>query len=74
MEIIDNFSIQNLTNFFRTKLYTFKPQMDALNYLSDKFEDNFTDLYKIGEAEIDNNNELLIITAKSLNQLTSRSG
>ncbi|MBN2892341.1 MAG: hypothetical protein JXL97_10775, partial [Bacteroidales bacterium] len=73
MEIIDNFSIQNLTIFFRTKLYTFKPQIEEID-LSDSMSDNFTDLFKIGEAEIDNNNELLIITAKSLNQLTSRSG
>lgn len=75
MQIIDYFSIQNLSAFFRNKLNSFKPVEDDYEYLFDeKVTDNFENITKIGEAEIDANDEILVITAKSLNQLTSRSG
>lgn len=75
MDILNNFSIQNLSSFFRSKLDTFKPiEEDYKDFFDEKITHNFDEISKIGEAEINDNNELLIIAAKSLNQLTSRSG
>ena len=75
--LITNFSVENLKQFFRQKISTFKPAQEDYGYL---FEDNkditvhYKDIIKIGEADLLKSDDLLVITAKTLAPLTNRTG
>jgi len=75
--LIDNFSVDTLKQLFRQKISSFKPDDENYEYL---FEDNenITDKYshisKIGEADLSNSDDLLILTAKTSETLTKRTG
>ena len=75
--IIENFSVNALKDFFRERINTFKPDEENYEYLfgeSDYINENYKDIVKIGEADLTNSNDLLVITAKTLTHLTNRTG
>ena len=75
--LITNFSIESLIQFFRQKINTFKPEKENYEYLFEDNEsiiENYEDIKKIGEADINNSDDLIIITAKTIAQLTNRTG
>ncbi|MEA1987333.1 MAG: Eco57I restriction-modification methylase domain-containing protein, partial [Candidatus Marinimicrobia bacterium] len=76
-KLIEKFSIDNLEQFFRNRLSNFKNIKEKYDYLFDtneKIKNKFSDITKIGEADIKNSDDILVITAKTLTQLTNRSG
>jgi len=75
--IIESFSVEALTAFLRNKIHSFKPETDEFDYLFEENEEilnNYSEIQKIGEAEFSDSEDILIITAKTENELTSRSG
>jgi len=81
MDNIDNliadFSIERLEHFFRQKINTFKPEQKDFEYLFEDNENitaNYEDIIKIGEADLKNSDDLLVIAAKTLTLLTDRTG
>ena len=77
INLIAEFSVHELEQFFREKLRTFKPVEENYEYLfeiNDYILENFTDIEKIGEADLMNNEELLVIATKTLTPLTNRTG
>lgn len=70
--LIENFSNNNLSDFFRRKQGSFIPDDDDLSYLL-KPGDDFSLLNKIGEVKYDNADELLVFSCKYDGELTSRS-
>jgi len=75
--LITDFSIEQLKLFFRRKMTKFKPIEDNYEYLFEDREeitDCFTNIIKIGEADLTNNDDLLVITAKTNEPLTNRTG
>ena len=75
--LITDFSIDKLEQFFRQKISTFKPDEENYEYLFEDNEniiENYEDIEKIGEADINNSDDLIIITAKTIAQLTNRTG
>ena len=74
--LIEEFSVQRLTQFMIQKISSFKPDEENYNYLfEDKayIADNFEDILKVGEAELNDSEDLIFITAKSVNSLTQGS-
>jgi hypothetical protein len=70
--LITNFSVDTLKLFFRQKISSFKSDEENYEYL---FEDNdYEDITKIGEADLKNSDDLLIISAKTLAPLTNKTG
>lgn len=75
--LIGNFSIELLQQFFRENIRTFKAVEENYEYL---FEDNedisekYFDIYKRGEANLSNSNDLSIITATTSAPLTNKTG
>lgn len=76
--LIENFSIDNLKNFFRTKLRTFKPDNENYGYLfgdNEYINNNYQYIQKIGEADFSTDtDDILVLTAKTSTQLTNRTG
>jgi hypothetical protein len=75
--LITEFSLEQLKQFFRRKITKFKPIEENYEYLfEDKSEiiDDFTNILKIGDAELNNNDDLLVITAKTNKKLINRTG
>ncbi len=75
--LIRSFSIDKLKHFFRQKIRTFKLDEKNYKYLFEDNEsiiDNYKDIIKIGEADLVNSEDLLIITAKTSTQLTNKTG
>ncbi|MCF6295439.1 MAG: hypothetical protein L3J25_07095 [Flavobacteriaceae bacterium] len=72
--LIQNISRDTLLQFLRTKISSFKPDDKDLNHLftEDIFE-KYESIEKIGEAVIDND-DLIVITSKTTDPLTERSG
>ena len=72
--LINHFSIENLTQFFRNIIPSFSPDEDEMDYLfEDDIYEKYESILKIGEAEIDND-DLIIIASKTHEALTERSG
>lgn len=74
--LVTHFSSENLSLFLRSKIPQFVPQEEDYSYLfEDKSEilENYKNIYKLGEAELDNSEELIVITAKVVKNLTTRS-
>lgn len=75
--IIENFSVTNIKDFFREEITTFKPDEENYEYLFDENEnisENYEDIKKIGEADLTNSDDILVITAKSVSPITTRTG
>ncbi|MBI9039508.1 MAG: hypothetical protein JEY97_15365, partial [Bacteroidales bacterium] len=75
--LIADFSIERLEQFFRQKINTFKPLEEDCEYLFDdniSKINNFEDIKKIGEADLLNSSDLIVIAAKTIKQLTDRTG
>ncbi|MBE0422858.1 MAG: N-6 DNA methylase [Lutibacter sp.] len=72
--LIHNFSIKSVADFFKSKISSFSPNSENFNYiLTDKDFTNFTDLKKTGEVEFKNSDELIIFTCKFQGVLSERS-
>jgi len=75
IDLIKNFSIDNLQSFFRQKLRSFRPKKTDYSDLFDgKTEEKYTDIFKIGEAELKDSDELLVFSAQTQSSLTYKTG
>ena len=73
--LIDNVSIDNLQSFFRQKLRSFRPEREDYSYLFDgNREEKYTDIFKIGEANLKGTDELLVFSAQTQSSLTYKTG
>jgi len=75
--LIEQFTTDLLQQFFREKINTFKPVEDNVDYIfedNDLIKEKYTDIYKRGEADITNSNDLLVISVKTLVPLTDKTG
>lgn len=75
--LIENFAVNALKDFFRERINTFKLDDENYEYLFDENEyinENYIDIVKIGEADLTNTDDILVFTAKTLTQLTNRTG
>ena len=75
--LISDFSTETLARFFRQKLNSFKPEHEDYSYLfddTDEITDNYEDINKLGEADLENADDLLVLTAKTLAPLTDKTG
>ncbi len=76
-QLIDSFSIETLEQFFRQKLSSFRSDNEDYMYLfddDDEINDKYEDIAKLGEADLDNTDNLIVIAAKSLFPLTTKTG
>ena len=52
-KLIQNFSIKSIADFFKSKISSFSPNSENLDYIiDDNHFANFSDLQKIGEVEL----------------------
>ncbi len=72
--LINSFSIQNLKSFLSNKIRSFKADTDDFDHLfKDEVFEKYTSINKIGDALIEQD-ELVIIAAKTTDPLTERTG
>lgn len=72
--LIQNFSLKSVSDFFKTKIAAFKSNRENLNYIiAENNYSNFSDLQKIGEVEFNNSDELIVFTCKFQGVLSERS-
>lgn len=75
--LISDFDIETLKQFFINKITTFKPKQEDYEYLFEDNENitaNYQDIQKIGEADLKNSADLLVIAAKTLTPISERTG
>ena len=73
-ELIQNFSIKSVTDFFKNKISSFSPNSENLDgILIDNAFVHFTDLQKIGEVAFNNSDDLIVFTCKFQGILSERS-
>jgi len=75
--LIADFSVDNLKQFFRQRISSFKPDEEDYEYLFEDKEDitdNYKNIVKIGKADLTNSDDLLVITTKTLAPLTDKTG
>ena len=73
-KLIQNFSIKSVADFFKTKISSFSPNSEKLDYiLKDTDFEHFSDLQKIGEVEFNNSDELIVFACKYQGVLSERS-
>jgi len=72
-QLVQNISNDNIRDFFKRKLPSFTPETEELDYLlPDNGYENFSDLVKLGSAEYDNSDELMVFSCKYQGELTQR--
>lgn len=72
--LILNFSIKSVADFFKAKISSFSPNSENLDYLIDDIQfESFEELQKIGEVEFNNSDELIVFTCKFQGVLSERS-
>ena len=72
--LIKKISNATLQDFFKKKIPQYVPAKESLEYIIlDNNIDEFSELTKLGGAEYDNTDELLIFTCKYEGELTQRS-
>lgn len=72
--LITDFSIKNLTTFFRGAIPSFKADDEEFDHLfSDDIYDKYESIAKIGDAKIDKD-DLIVIASKTSDPLTERTG
>ncbi len=69
--LIEDFSTENLTYLFRRKTTAYRQIDEEANQLSNDF---FSDALLLGEIKLENEDELIIYTFKTIKALTERSG
>jgi len=73
-KLIEYFSIKSVADFFKTKISSFSPNSENLDYiLNDADFEHFSDLQKIGEVEFNNSDELIVFACKFQGLLSERS-
>ncbi|MBL7965654.1 MAG: Eco57I restriction-modification methylase domain-containing protein [Prolixibacteraceae bacterium] len=73
-QLIAQISPENITDYFRRKLPSFKPVTENLDHiLSEKDFDQFSSLLKHGEVTYGNSDELMVFSCRYTGELTSRS-
>ena len=70
--IIENFSVESIKNYFWNKLSDFKQEEDFSEIL--KENEAFSDLEKLGEVELSDGKDILFFACKSEKDLSERSG
>lgn len=76
-KLIESFSLNALENFIQSKNPSFKSNAEDYNSFFEgnvDVQDSFTDIQKLGEAEVENFGSLAVITAEAKTSLTERSG
>ncbi|ESU19178.1 Type I restriction-modification system methyltransferase subunit [Flavobacterium cauense R2A-7] len=72
-KLIQNFSIKSISDFFKSKISSFQPISENLDYIiDDKQFDKFSALQKIGEVEFKNAEDLLVFACKFNGELSER--
>jgi adenine-specific DNA-methyltransferase len=73
-ELINSISNKSINDFFRQKATSYRSEEEDLEHLlgDQEFED-FSNLTKLGEAEYDGTDELLVFSCQYKNELSSRS-
>lgn len=73
-QLINQISPENVSNYFRRKLATFKPVTENLDHvLREKDFEEFSTLLKLGEVTYENSDELLVFSCRYNGELSSRS-
>ena len=70
--IIENFSVESIKNYFWNKLSDFKQEEAFSEILKEK--EAFSDLEKLGEVELSDGKDILFFACKSKKDLSERSG
>jgi len=71
-KVIANISNQNLSLFFENKITSFKPEKEVFTDTVNK-DTHYADPIKIGSAELNSSEELLVFTCQYNKELTARS-
>ena len=73
-KLIQKFSIKSVADFFKSKISSFSPNRENLDYiLKDTDFTHFSDLQKIGEVEFNNSDELIVFTCSYTGELSELS-
>ena len=73
--LIDDFSISNLNAFLRNKIPSFHGELEEYShYLNESQAEKYSDVYKIGEAMLNEHELIIAIVTKTTDPLTERSG
>ena len=73
-KLIQNFSIKSVTDFFKSKISSFSPNSENLDYIIEGNDFiNFSNLQKVGEVAFNNSDELIVFTCKFNGLLSERS-
>ncbi len=73
-QLIAQISPENITEYFRRKLPTFKPVAETLDHILRETDfDQFSNLLKHGEVTYGNSDELLVFSCRYKGELSSRS-
>ena len=73
--IINQFSIDKFEEFFRSKNDNYEPaDEDIPDYIKARYEEDFSDVRKIGQMQCDGIHELIVVAACVTKSLTERSG
>jgi len=70
--LIQNFSNQALRDFFKRKIPQFSPDEETFDHMIEEYG-QFSQLTKLGAAEYENTDELLVFSCKYEGELTQRS-
>ena len=71
-QLITNLSTGNIRLFFESKITSFKPEQEVFENIVSE-EKPFADPVKVGHAELNNHEELLVFTCMYEDELTARS-
>ena len=71
--IIENFSVESIKNYFWNKLSDFKQEEEDFSEIL-KENEAFSDLEKLGEVELSDGKDILFFACKSEKNLSERSG
>ena len=69
--LINNFSNENLTRFMQWKSRDFETTKERFDHMT---EDGFEEIYKLGEIQFENKDQLLVCSVKVTKNLTERFG
>lgn len=73
-KFIQEFTPENAQSFFKSKIGSFEPQRESLDYLiADARFDSFKNLHKIGQVAFKDSDELLVFTGEFSGELSERS-
>jgi len=76
-QLIENFSTDTLNYFFKQVIPTFKTDdwnYDFLFEHNENIQESYSNIEKLGEADLSNGDDILVISAKTSTTLTDRTG